>query len=490
MPRGTLPCRAVPVNAYVQRDQPPGVPPLRADRRAHAARRAGRELLVPPPSGGVRVDRRAGRRPARARHGLRRGLRLGGAARAPARQRGRSRRQSRGLRARPAALPAPEPDASSAAWSRPSASPARSTRSCSCRRSSTCRTRSPCSRHFARCWRPGGVGLRLDAEPAHARAAPGAEQVGEPVAREGVPGRASSGQLCESVFGRVELLGLFHARKLRVHELALALRLGRGPRPPAAHQAVLRPLHAGDRHQRLRPARGRPRPRRWTSWPCAGPERSGAVAMRRTGPRPIRSDRGELAIVLHTHMPYVEGFGTWPFGEEWLWEAIATSYLPLLDVLGRAPVTAVADPGPVRPAGGARERSSAACGSCARSAPESHRLRHRPSLRRRREAAGRRARALRRRVRGRGRPAASGSGRAACWRRSGRTPPGPRRRPTLCCRCWPRDAGVASRSRPGSPRTGGGSATGPAASGCRSARTRRGSIRCSRRRAYAAPASS
>jgi 1,4-alpha-glucan branching enzyme len=50
--------------------------------------------------------------------------------------------------------------------------------------------------------------------------------------------------------------------------------------------------------------------------------------------------RGELAIVLHTHMPYVEGFGTWPFGEEWLWEAMATSYLPLLDVLDRgAPLT-------------------------------------------------------------------------------------------------------------------------------------------------------
>ena len=63
---------------------------------------------------------------------------------------------------------------------------------------------------------------------------------------------------------------------------------------------------------------------------------------------------GELALVLHTHMPYVEGgapwprpageldplgFGTWPFGEEWLWEAIATSYLPLLEVLGRAPLT-------------------------------------------------------------------------------------------------------------------------------------------------------
>jgi len=48
------------------------------------------------------------------------------------------------------------------------------------------------------------------------------------------------------------------------------------------------------------------------------------------------TDRGELAIVLHTHMPYVEGFETWPFGEEWLWEAMATCYLPLLDVLERA----------------------------------------------------------------------------------------------------------------------------------------------------------
>src|ERR1700761_1921323 len=34
-----------------------------------------------------------------------------------------------------------------------------------------------------------------------------------------------------------------------------------------------------------------------------------------------------------------DGFGVWPFGEEWLWEAIATSYVPLLDVLGRAPLT-------------------------------------------------------------------------------------------------------------------------------------------------------
>jgi 1,4-alpha-glucan branching enzyme len=49
---------------------------------------------------------------------------------------------------------------------------------------------------------------------------------------------------------------------------------------------------------------------------------------------------GRLAIVLHSHMPYVEGFGSWPFGEEWLWEAMAASYLPLVDLVDAgAPVT-------------------------------------------------------------------------------------------------------------------------------------------------------
>jgi 1,4-alpha-glucan branching enzyme len=41
---------------------------------------------------------------------------------------------------------------------------------------------------------------------------------------------------------------------------------------------------------------------------------------------------GDLAIVLHSHMPYVEGFGTYPFGEEWLFDAVIRSYLPLLEV--------------------------------------------------------------------------------------------------------------------------------------------------------------
>ena len=43
-----------------------------------------------------------------------------------------------------------------------------------------------------------------------------------------------------------------------------------------------------------------------------------------------REQVGDLAIVLHSHMPYVEGFGTYPFGEEWLFDAVARSYLPVL----------------------------------------------------------------------------------------------------------------------------------------------------------------
>ncbi len=48
---------------------------------------------------------------------------------------------------------------------------------------------------------------------------------------------------------------------------------------------------------------------------------------------------GDLAIVLHSHMPYVEGFGTYPFGEEWLFEAFARSHLPVLDVAERLTMT-------------------------------------------------------------------------------------------------------------------------------------------------------
>jgi 1,4-alpha-glucan branching enzyme len=48
---------------------------------------------------------------------------------------------------------------------------------------------------------------------------------------------------------------------------------------------------------------------------------------------------GDLAIVLHSHMPYVEGFGTYPFGEEWLFDATIRSYLPVLEVVERLTMT-------------------------------------------------------------------------------------------------------------------------------------------------------
>jgi 1,4-alpha-glucan branching enzyme len=48
---------------------------------------------------------------------------------------------------------------------------------------------------------------------------------------------------------------------------------------------------------------------------------------------------GDLAIVLHSHMPYVEGFGTYPFGEEWLFDAVIRSYLPVLEMARDLTVT-------------------------------------------------------------------------------------------------------------------------------------------------------
>lgn len=42
---------------------------------------------------------------------------------------------------------------------------------------------------------------------------------------------------------------------------------------------------------------------------------------------------GAFALVLHTHLPYCRKAGRWPHGEEWLHEALAETYVPLLDAL-------------------------------------------------------------------------------------------------------------------------------------------------------------
>lgn len=42
---------------------------------------------------------------------------------------------------------------------------------------------------------------------------------------------------------------------------------------------------------------------------------------------------GTFCLVLHSHLPWLAGHGTWPVGEEWLHQAWAQSYGPVLQVL-------------------------------------------------------------------------------------------------------------------------------------------------------------
>jgi 1,4-alpha-glucan branching enzyme len=44
---------------------------------------------------------------------------------------------------------------------------------------------------------------------------------------------------------------------------------------------------------------------------------------------------GSYSLVLHAHLPYVLSHGTWPHGTDWLNEAAAETYIPLLNVFNR-----------------------------------------------------------------------------------------------------------------------------------------------------------
>lgn len=52
---------------------------------------------------------------------------------------------------------------------------------------------------------------------------------------------------------------------------------------------------------------------------------------------------GRFALVLHSHLPWLRGHGRWPVGEEWLNQAVATSYIPVLDALRRLADTGARD---------------------------------------------------------------------------------------------------------------------------------------------------
>jgi 1,4-alpha-glucan branching enzyme len=44
---------------------------------------------------------------------------------------------------------------------------------------------------------------------------------------------------------------------------------------------------------------------------------------------------GSFCLVLHSHLPWLSHHGSWPVGEEWLYQAWAHSYLPVVDLLRR-----------------------------------------------------------------------------------------------------------------------------------------------------------
>ena len=152
-------------------------------------------------------------------------------------------------------------------------------------------------------------------------------------------------------------------------------------------------------------------------------------------------------------MPYVEGFGTWPFGEEWLWEAVASVYLPLLELLDGAPVTVGLTPVlcdqleamrgdagrplprlPARGQGGDPRRGRGRARARRRAGPGGRGAARGQRLRARRGAFERCERDL---------LACFGALRAA-------SSCGPRPPRTRCCRCWPPTPGSRCSSATGS----------------------------------------
>ena len=53
-----------------------------------------------------------------------------------------------------------------------------------------------------------------------------------------------------------------------------------------------------------------------------------------TPKNPVHNQLGYVSFTLHSHLPYVVNHGTWPHGMEWLHEAAAETYLPLLRIFG------------------------------------------------------------------------------------------------------------------------------------------------------------
>ena len=51
---------------------------------------------------------------------------------------------------------------------------------------------------------------------------------------------------------------------------------------------------------------------------------------------------GSFTFVLHSHLPYVLSHGRWPHGTDWLNEASAETYVPLISVIKRLAADGIA----------------------------------------------------------------------------------------------------------------------------------------------------
>ncbi|MHB0857869.1 MAG: 1,4-alpha-glucan branching protein domain-containing protein [Anaerolineae bacterium] len=58
-----------------------------------------------------------------------------------------------------------------------------------------------------------------------------------------------------------------------------------------------------------------------------------AAAPARRPEKRTKRGKGAFTFVLHSHLPYCRMAGRWPHGEEWIHEAAAETYVPLLDAL-------------------------------------------------------------------------------------------------------------------------------------------------------------
>ena len=251
---------------YVQRDQPPGVPPLHltGERTLPDVPEENywyRRHLVVYEWIAARVARAPGRRP-----GVRRGLRL--------RRAGANARVAWSA-STPTLRPSSTPRASTSARSRFERNMIELWQGdvdCVVFLQTIEHVQDPGrdARAHPRADRARRRRLRLHAERAHARAR-GRGALRQPVARERVQARGVPRAVRAPLRRRRAARAVPRAQAARAPVRDRAPGLGPRPRAPAHHQAVLRPLHARDHGARLRAAARRARPRARLRSPCCAP---------------------------------------------------------------------------------------------------------------------------------------------------------------------------------------------------------------------------